>query len=655
MSGSALSKAWRRSIAASPLLHVCRWLLHRGYPNHKAFALLDSADLPKEVDALIRITVKRSKLWANERAEIARELIAHAQDALEAGRAGQEIASTFGDPKRIAKLMGRSMKRKRPLYWRAYRNMKRATGVLILVLIVGYSSLAVRFYMGKPEIKRNFIAELNARDAGYSEDQKAWGVLHAVYEDWQEWSMLLLDEQMLRPSGDDPAYDGITIGVLSLGMMKPGHPEYQETADLLRSFEPKLHQYREAAKRPILGKPYTFDVSHREPDGGVRMQEVLPSDDPAEQPEFSHLGLGWAGELRHMVNVLAFDAEIASEEGDADRVIENLVAIANLARLSSDQPGIISRLVGLAILEQQCQLVVEIIEQGEVSFGADQMSRLAHSLSAAGGDWGMNLDTERWFFDDFLQRIYTDDGRGGGRITPEGVQRLGGLVGRTGWSENDQGGQLSKVMIGVTGPISMVALGDRLEEQSLYDAMLDKIRRGLAGRPELIAEMRTTHGLIGEQAESGGLGQMFSPAQLISPALADLMDVGYRIRMKGEAVQTLLAIETYRIEHNELPRTLDDLVPQYIPSVPEDFMNPGQGVRYVRFADGYMIYSIGNDGDDDGGADPVATGRLRDEQLISKRFVAPEGIELGLGDPVGPDGDWILIDMRRAGESSSGG
>ena len=185
MSESTFSRAWSWSVVHSPLLNTWRWVRWMGYPNRKAFALLEAAGLPRRADGLIRKTVIKSKLWANERAEIARELIAHVQDAVEAGRTDEEIAEAFGNPKRIAKLMRRSMKRKRPLYWRAYRNMKRATAAMVLLVVVGYGSLAVRFYMGSPSIKRNYIAELNAQNDEYSEDQKAWRVYHDADVQWQ--------------------------------------------------------------------------------------------------------------------------------------------------------------------------------------------------------------------------------------------------------------------------------------------------------------------------------------------------------------------------------------------------------------------------------------------------------------------------------------
>ncbi len=61
-----------------------------------------------------------------------------------------------------------------------------------------------------------------------------------------------------------------------------------------------------------------------------------------------------------------------------------------------------------------------------------------------------------------------------------------------------------------------------------------------------------------------------------------------------------LAIEHYRQGHRQLPKTLDSLVPEYIPSVPLDPFD-GQPLRFLHLDRGYVVYSVGQDLTDDGG------------------------------------------------------
>lgn len=84
---------------------------------------------------------------------------------------------------------------------------------------------------------------------------------------------------------------------------------------------------------------------------------------------------------------------------------------------------------------------------------------------------------------------------------------------------------------------------------------------------------------------------------------------------------TALAIQLYRADHNgALPPALDDLVPAYLPSLPNDPLAPGGPLRYRRGDLNAQdplarpaVYSVGRDGADDGGSDaPRIPGGFRD-------------------------------------------
>jgi hypothetical protein len=65
--------------------------------------------------------------------------------------------------------------------------------------------------------------------------------------------------------------------------------------------------------------------------------------------------------------------------------------------------------------------------------------------------------------------------------------------------------------------------------------------------------------------------------------------------------RTSLAIERFRLQHGGTrPRSLDDLAPYYFDSVPTDPYD-GSPVRFKGRESGYVVYSIGSDGQDNGG------------------------------------------------------
>lgn len=56
-----------------------------------------------------------------------------------------------------------------------------------------------------------------------------------------------------------------------------------------------------------------------------------------------------------------------------------------------------------------------------------------------------------------------------------------------------------------------------------------------------------------------------------------------------------IAVERYRLANGALPATLDDVVPEYLDSVPMDpFVNAK--IRYTKQGEGYAVWSVGDDG-----------------------------------------------------------
>ena len=63
-----------------------------------------------------------------------------------------------------------------------------------------------------------------------------------------------------------------------------------------------------------------------------------------------------------------------------------------------------------------------------------------------------------------------------------------------------------------------------------------------------------------------------------------------------------LAIRLYEIDHGNRPADLSKLVPDYLPAVPEDpFADDARMISYLPNAEYPRMYSVGEDGRDDGG------------------------------------------------------
>jgi hypothetical protein len=86
--------------------------------------------------------------------------------------------------------------------------------------------------------------------------------------------------------------------------------------------------------------------------------------------------------------------------------------------------------------------------------------------------------------------------------------------------------------------------------------------------------------------------------ELMQPALKSFVNKKSREAVNVTATQLLLALKIYKIQHDRLPESLSELVPEFSPQVPLDDFD-GKPFRYLPGKK--LIYSVGPDLKDSGG------------------------------------------------------
>ncbi|NLH16717.1 MAG: hypothetical protein GX455_09065 [Phycisphaerae bacterium] len=98
-----------------------------------------------------------------------------------------------------------------------------------------------------------------------------------------------------------------------------------------------------------------------------------------------------------------------------------------------------------------------------------------------------------------------------------------------------------------------------------------------------------------------GMTSFFHPVSTMEiPSLTLTCRMNLQIEAGFDSVRISIAIERFRLETGKLPERLEELTPKYMEKVPIDPFD-GQPLRFKRLEKGYVIYSIGEDGKDDGG------------------------------------------------------
>lgn len=112
-----------------------------------------------------------------------------------------------------------------------------------------------------------------------------------------------------------------------------------------------------------------------------------------------------------------------------------------------------------------------------------------------------------------------------------------------------------------------------------------------------------------------GLGLV---TQLIVQSMAHAMLNAARTQAMRADAQVAIAMTRFRLDHGNFPATLDLLVPAYLDEMPLDPFD-GKPLRLTRHGGDWIVYSIGPDGKDDGGAPYDAAKRTGDLGFVLKQ------------------------------------
>ncbi len=100
------------------------------------------------------------------------------------------------------------------------------------------------------------------------------------------------------------------------------------------------------------------------------------------------------------------------------------------------------------------------------------------------------------------------------------------------------------------------------------------------------------------RGESEAIGLLAAGLRLGSAEMA--RDCEDRGNMQLDLTKLAFALAEYRARQGSYPAKLADLVPKYVAAVPKDIFSGGE-LHYTLQGDGYLLYSVGPNGKDDGG------------------------------------------------------
>ena len=578
--------------------------------------VIDAADSPAPLPQTIMKLVRRTRLWRRERLEVARELISHFQDGVNAGAAPEQLVRDFGDVDRAAKLIRRAKKRNRPLIWKTAVRTVQAIALLPLIFVLLYVPIAVRFFMGTPSITHDYLADLNRIAASVPQNQRAWPVYRDALKGLQSPTELV--------PVTDPTTAPHPAGV------KPGDEHWPVYEQYIRDNADRLALIRKAAAMPGFGFVASTELSPED----AQLWPPPNGNMPPNAPLLYSVFLPYLGEMRKLAYMLVIDTRRAAANDETQVVHDNLAAMFGIAKHTRENALLIGDLISLAIVHMAFERIGELIAQQLDLFTDDQLRDLAHRVAAlTDDDLRVRFSSERLSFRDYIQHAYTNNGSGDGRMTSRGMQFFDLVTDATGIYKPSNAVQTTLT------PLLGTVMMNRRELLSEYERMMDAMERN-AARPLWEREPSPIDAAI-HAWQQEPMGQMRRlPLFLLVPAVDHASMQHHYVRGARDATLTAIALELYHRKHGDWPQTLDDLVPSLLPAVPVDRFD-GKPLRYV-LKDGIpTLYSIGGDLDDDGGnpARRKADGAFDNNEARRWQGNDPATIQAWSGSV---DGDWIL-------------
>jgi hypothetical protein len=535
---------------------------------------LDFSNLPDCAAEYIKLIIKKMKWRKKVRQDVQAELIAHFEDALrgcktneEKEKAAKELIANFGDAELIAVLARRAKKRCRPMWQKAFIRLFQALGIFILLFIFYCFYIA----LGKPTVRVNYVQEyinMNRRVSDESQNAESF---------YKQIEKVYVKPPEINDVNDHNNYAGRKINLLDkirhvrnfkqldneqFTMLNKWIVDNNETMELFIVASKKPYCWHEPNTSELQGSIIAMPIPH------------LKS-------------------ARSAAYVLVENAKLKAYKGNMDEALQNITPLWDASGHFLGPRTIVEQLVGLAIEGMSFKAVTDLLAEYEFSPAQLKMVQSRVEKLLASNNLYMNYDSERFMTRDFVQRCYTDDGRGNGHAIPDQLAKFYAGIDELGLGGDNRLRGL--LFLGMS-----VLSEDRKEMTEFMEHFYEKAQIYAKTTPwQLHQENKSLGSMLVNWSRYKTLRYM--NARMLLPAFDKANTIPYRYQITGKSLIVTIAVCRYQQDNNRLPESLEQLHEAgYICSVPVDPFS-GKEITYKLTKDGFTIYSFGSDFDDDGG------------------------------------------------------
>jgi len=508
------------------------------------------SELPACATEFIDCVIKKMRYRKKGRRDVQAELESHFEDELkdcktdeQREQKARQLIAGFGDVKLLAILLRRAKKRCRPLWRKAVVRSFQAVGIVILYILICFAPLV----LGRPNVSVNYADWLNEQGrAGRAQSENAYPYYEKAVAASVKMPGLLTETKVQWPAD----FNDVEVQQLTQWLSESG-----EAFNLLV----------QGTRKPYYWSVYTL----AETDLNKGMDGFIPV-------LIDSVLMKNLSEYRTLARAMNWRSRYKAYEGNVESALEDCISLVKFGRHQQGKGLLIEQLVGIAIEALAHGSISVIIEKTDVP--SNTLKSIHEQLQAefAGAQKVVNLDGEKAFLYDYIQRTFTDDGSGGGRMLARGAPLAVGDWKTGMWR------------------FATLSYPDRREVTRMVDQYYEFAGQLLDETP-LQLERTDESEKLGEIA-----GKSFL-IKILAPAHDRIVNICWRVKTHRIAVLTMLALARFEKDKGRYPENLASLVELgYLKEIPNDPYSDGPLV-YKRTDESFILYSLGENLTDDGG------------------------------------------------------
>lgn len=503
------------------------------------------SELPVCATEFIDCVIKKMRYRKKVRRDVQAELTAHFEDELkdcktdeQREQKGRELIAGFGDVKLLAILLRRAKKRCRPLWRKVLVRSLQAVGIVILYVLICFAPLVI----GRPNVSVNYADWLNERGrAGRAESENAF-----PYYIKAAGASVKMPRGLLGRRGKYPTDFNDT--------------EMQQLLQWITDNSKSLELMIEGIRKPYYWAVHS-SVGADFSKGAIMDETVMEN----------------LSGYRTIAFALNWRSLYKAHSGEVESGLDDCISLLRFGRHQQGNGLLIEQLVGVSIEALAHSSISMIIEKVDIS--GETLKRIYEQLQSGFTESHdvINLEGEKVFLYDYIQRSFTDDGSGNGRVLARGVP-----VAIGDWK--------SGLWRFVT-----FSYPDRREVTAKVDQYYNLASEDLAETPWQAGQEDESEKYMEEIA-----GDSYF-LKLLTPAHDRVARIEWRMKTMRLGLLTLLALERFEKDKGEYPENLCTLVELgYLKEIPDDPYSDGPLV-YKKTDEDFILYSLGENLIDDGG------------------------------------------------------